>query len=173
MKTRMELQRLEQALSQGSIPRAAREWGGADVIISAKAPDLLAGGGFYPDARFVVTNNSLELSWMFERLRDAFYAESRVDGCSKIEFFGRLANAANRCLRRDPNASAHTLCASVLHEAFAILDEMDEGSFKYLVVAVGNEIADDYVDDAIRSGFLSPEETRAFFASHGVDVGNE
>lgn len=172
MRTTDELRRLEGELSGGPLPRAEREWGGADVIIS-KASPTPSGGGFYPEPRYVVTPHALELSWLFESLRDAFYAESRLDGCSKIEFFGRLANAANRCLVRESDADANLLCAAVLHEAFAILDEMDEGSFQCLGIAIGNEIVDDYVDEAMRSGFLSVEDTLAFFASHGVEVGGE
>ena len=101
---------------------------------------------------------------MFARLRNAFYAEARLDGCSKIEFFGRLANAANRCLHREPAATAQLLCAAVLHEAFAIYDEMEDGGFEYLAVAFGNQIVDDYVDEARRSGFMSVDETMAFFS---------
>lgn len=173
MKTIEELRRLEGMLISPPVPRARREWGGADVVISAVAPPTSRGGGFYPQPRHVVTEHSLEISWMFERARDAFYAEARVDGCSKIELFGRLANAANRCVHREPTASAQLLCAAVLHEAFAIYDEMEDGSFECLAVAVGNQIVDDYVDEALRSGFLSVEETMAFFASHGVELGRE
>ena len=171
MKTVDELRRLEVEIAGGLLGQAEIEWGGADVIISKEL--RVAGGGFYPEPRSVVTSHSLELSWLFESLRDAFYAESRLDGCSKIEFFGCLANAANRCLNRDPATGVNLLCAAVLHEAFAILDEMDEGSFQCLGIAFGNEIADDYVDEAMRSGFLGTEETLAFFASHGVEVGGE
>jgi hypothetical protein len=173
VKTIDELMRLEQVLASTPLPRADREWGGADVVITSVAPRQSEADEFYPGPRYVITEHSRQLSWMFERLRDAFYAESRLDGCSKIEFFGRLANAANRCLHREPLASAELLCAAVLHEAFAIYDEMEEGTFECLAVAVGNEIVDDYVDEAMRSGFLSVEETLAFFASHGVEVGRE
>jgi len=167
-----ELTRLEEKLGSQRIPRAREEWSGADVVICAASPPQES-GGFYPAPRFVVTEHSLELSWLFARLRDAFYAENRLDGCSKIEFFGRLANAANRALRRDATVGARLLGAAVLHEAFAMYDEMEEGSFECLGIAIGNEIADDYVDEALRSGFLSVEDTMAFFASRGVEFGDE
>ncbi len=170
MKTVDGLRRLEEMLSGGTVPCVEREWGGADVVISRRSLPPSNGQDFYSGPRYVITTHSRELSWMFERLRDAFYAESRLDGCSKIEFFGRLANAANRCLNRRPEAGAALLCAAVLHEAYAIYDEMEEGSFECLAVAVGNEIADDYVDEAVRSGFLSVEDTMAFFADHGVEA---
>jgi hypothetical protein len=49
--------------------------------------------------RIVVTPYALELSWLFESLRDAFYADNLLDGQSRIEFFGRRANAVDRCLK--------------------------------------------------------------------------
>lgn len=172
MKTMDELHRLEQVLSAGQIPCAKAEWGGADVVIT-KEPKSATGGGFYPDPRYVVTVHSLELSWLFDALKRAFYAEERLDGCSKIEFFGRLANAANRLLHRTPHPTAHLLCAAVLHEVFAIYEEMEEGRFQCLMVARGNEIADDHVDDALRTGFIGTEDTLAFFRSRGVEVGHD
>jgi hypothetical protein len=89
VKTIVELRRIEEALASVPLPRADREWGGADVVISGEAPPPSGTVNFYPEPRYVVTKHSLELSWLFERLRDAFHAESRLDGCSKIEFFGR------------------------------------------------------------------------------------
>lgn len=172
MKTIDELHRLEQELSKERLPRARRKWGGADVVISIKPPKR-AEEGFYPEPRYVVTNHAFELSWLFEALRDAFYAEARIDSCSKIEFFGRLANAANRFLQRSTNPTAHHLCAAVLHEAFAIYEETEQGTFQCLAIAFGNEIVDDYVDEALRTGFIGTEATLAFFKSRGVEVSHD
>ena len=124
MKTLEEMKRLENLLKEPGLPRATEEWGGADVIITRKTPSKSAGGGFYPEPCYVVTAYSFELSFLFEKLRDAFYAEERIDGCSKIEFFGRLANAANLCIKRSKSLTSHRLYAAVLHEAFAIYEEM-------------------------------------------------
>jgi hypothetical protein len=173
MKTIEELERLEKLLQTSPLPRARKEWGGADVVISRKTPPKQSEKGFYPEPRYVITAYSLELSWLFESLRDAFYAEGRLDSCSKIEFFGRLANAANRCIRRTTALTANILCAAVLHEAFAIYDEMEEGNFQCLAVAIGNEIVDDYVDDALRTGYIGSEATLDFFRSRGVEVKND
>lgn len=172
MKTIDELHRLERELAGNQILRASEEWGGAYVIITKRRPPK-SRGSFRPDARYVVTKYSLELSWVFECLRDAFYAEKRVDGASKFEFFGRLANAANRYLQRSDNPTARCLCAAVLHEAFAIYEEMETGEFRYFAVAIGNEIVDDYVDEALRTGFIGIEDTLDFFMSHGVEVGRD
>lgn len=173
METNKELKRLEKYLEKSPLPRVSSEWGGADVIISGEAPPKQTKGGFYPRSRYVVTSSSFELSWLFERLRDAFYAEKRLDGCSKIEFFGRLANAANRCIQRSTILTAHILCAAVLHEAFAIYDEMEEGKFRCLTVAPGNEIVDDHVGNASRPGYISNDATLDFFRSRGVKVKND
>jgi hypothetical protein len=106
----------------------------------ARKPDSR---GFYSEPRYVVTPFALELSWLFERLRDAFYAEKRLDSCSKYEFFGRLANSANRFLQASTSPTPRLLCGYVLDEAFAIYNEMEEGTFECLLVAIGNQIVDD------------------------------
>lgn len=170
MKIYEELSRLEKVLVGEKIQKAQQEWNGADVVITQNAPQRTE-GGFYPEPRYVISLHSLELSWLFEALRDAFYNDNCIDSCSKIEFFGRLANAANRFMQRSPKCiTAHLLCAAVLHEAFAIYEEIEEGTFQCLLVAIGNEIVDDYVDEALRTGFIGTENTLAFFKSHGVEV---
>ncbi len=174
MRTIDELNRLTQILACPQLPSARHEWGGADVVITPMPPPEESEPGFYPEPRYVLTPYSLELSLLFEKLRDAFYAEERIDGASKIEFFGRLANAANGYRQHATGpTSAHHLCAAVLHEAFAIYDEMEEGSFEGVAIAMGNEIADDYVDEAPRNGFIGIEATLAFFRNRGVEVGND
>jgi hypothetical protein len=170
MNTIDALRQIEAQLANEPLPKAQQAWGGADVVISTRPSPACGAEGFYPEPRRVVTAYAPELSWMFEALRDAFYAEDRLDGQTKIEFFGRLANAANRCLTRSADADARDLCAAVLHEAFAIFDEMEEGSFRSLPLTVGNEIADDYVDEALRTGFIGIEETRKFFSERGVEL---
>lgn len=118
------------------------------MVIAKQPPVAPSLNAFYPEPHSVVTEHALELSWLFEVLRDAFYAENRLDGCSKIEFFGRLANTANRCLSRQPEVDAGALCSAVLGEAFAIYGEMEAGRFERLPLAVGNSIADDSIHDA-------------------------
>lgn len=144
------------------------EWVGADVVITSKQPQIEP-GGFYPDPRFVVTPHAAQLSWLFFQLRDAFLP--LYDGNSKIELFGRLANAALRYQAKSEGPEdQRELCFAVLHESYSILEEMEEGTFKYLSVAFGNEIADDYIEQAERKGFIGVDETRAFFAQMGVDL---
>ena len=91
MKTIEELKRLNELIINKKFEKAKHLWGGADVAVVKEQPKTNP-NGFYPDPFFVVSEKfSLEISWMFEQLRDAFYAENLIDGFSKIEFFGRLA----------------------------------------------------------------------------------
>jgi hypothetical protein len=68
-----------------------QHWGGADVVVTTEQPHYEP-GGFYPEPRTVVTPHAGQLSWLFYQLRDIFF--DLYDGNSKIEMFGRLANAA-------------------------------------------------------------------------------
>ena len=160
---RGKLSNLSSEILAGRFARASQAWGGADVAITAHPPEPSGGDDFYPEPRSVVTKHALELSWLFESLRDIF--SPVLDSASKIEFYGRLANAANRYLAKVAvqSHSAQDLLFAVAHEAFAILDEMDEGEFHFLLVAVGNTIWDDLIEEAERSGYLGPEATRRFF----------
>lgn len=160
-------------LNQKPILRAVRTWGGADVIISSTPPRPPRKDSFRSEPRYVVTPMASEVSWLFERLRDAFYAEDRLDGCSKIEFFGRLANTANRCIAQGHGEDAAALCRAVLHEAFTIYEEMEAGGFKARFIAVAGDIIDDVTLDSERNGYVSNDDTIRFFKDHGLEVADE
>jgi hypothetical protein len=157
-------------LNHPSIPRATRNWGGADVIIKGTAHAASRATAFRGEARQIVTPMAAELSWLFERLRDAFYAEDRLDGCSKIEFFGRLANTANRCIAQGHGEDAAALCRAVLHEAIAIHEEMEAGCFRSLGMSASNEILDDSAGAEQRTGYVSMEATLRFLKARGLEV---
>ena len=165
------LEKLANDLEAPQIKRA-HKWGSADVIISKNRPEITR-GAVYSASRYVITEHALELSWLFEALRDAFNVQSLLDSCSKIKFFGRLANAANRFLFKNTQVTAQTLCGAVLHEAFAIHEELMDGEFEFLEIAVGNEFADDYIDECIKTGFIGIHKTIEFFKSHGVDLSHD
>ena len=168
--TYQQLDDLDAELATGEFPKADNLWSGADVKIVTKQPPPTPHSDFYGDKRIVLTEHAAELSWLFEKLKDAFYSEELIDSCTKIEFFGRLANAAIRALKKNKDITAPLLCAAVLHEAYAIYEEIEGGVFEALPVAIGNEIVDDYIDEAFRSGFIGTEETIAFFRERGVEV---
>jgi|TARA_B100001964_G_scaffold65593_1_gene74694 hypothetical protein len=161
-KTRLSLMCLAERIEKGDYPRNRMNWGGADVGITSKAPKPTE-GGFYPDPRYVVTPFSRELSWLFEEMRDIF--SPFLDGCNKIEFYGRLANMANRYQKRlkGKKENKEDLLLAVLHEAFATLEEMDEGNFQFLMVAAGNTIFDDLIERTESEGYLGVDETQKFF----------
>ena len=145
-----------------------KKWDGADVVITSSQPETSA-GGFYPGQRYVVTPNAPQLSWLFYQLRDVF--SDLYDGTTKIEFWGRLANASlryqNKC---GGNENQRDLLFAVLHEAFAMLDEMEEGNFRHLDIATGNTIADDVIERTERRGFIGVDETKEFFAERGIEL---
>ncbi|MGH8827735.1 MAG: hypothetical protein ACRDVZ_09120 [Jiangellaceae bacterium] len=158
---RAGLQTLDQGVSSGAVGRG-RLWGGAGVRIVRAAPEPSAGSGF-PDPRTVVTRFAYELSWLFSELWTAF--QPVLDYASKIEFFGRLANAADRYQAKAVDGeNVRDLLGAVLHEAYAIADELEEGSFGYLVVAPAGAVYDDFIDEAEREGYMTVEETRRWFA---------
>lgn len=142
--------------------RARHDWGGADVVIAPVSIESATKGGFYPEPRTVVTRFSREVSWLFERLRDLFAGV--LDGESKIEFYGRLANAARNYQRQvNGGEDGKEILRAVLFEAVAMLEEMEEGTFEYLSVAVGNTILADLVHESEKSGYIGVEATKEFF----------
>ena len=143
-----------------------KEWGGANVIITSRQVNR-ASRSFYCELRQVVTGDAKELSWLFCQLRDIFLG--LYDSTSELEFFGRLANTALRyqSISKD-DENQRDLLFAVLHEAFAILDEMESGIFEYFLVSPGNEIVDDFIEQSQRRGFISVEETKKFFALKGI-----
>ena len=145
----------------------SKPWGGADVCIVKKLPKIKS-GGFYPDPRFVVTDHEIELSWLFEQLRDIF---NKIEdyGFWKEELFGRLGNTANRYLTKFPTASAKELLLAVMHEAFSIIEEIQDGDFRSPMVTINNRIYDDLILESERDEFLGVEETLEYFKSKGIE----
>ncbi|MEO6051296.1 MAG: hypothetical protein ABIP78_08195 [Pyrinomonadaceae bacterium] len=151
---------IENQKYRSNTPRA--EWAGADVVITSATKQSTKSAGFYPQPRTVVTPFSKELSWLFSRLRDAF--AGLIDGTSKIEFYGRLANAA-RDYQNAVNGDGNDkdILLAVLYEAVMMLEEMEEGTFDYLTIATGNTILADLVSKSEKSGYIGVEATEDFF----------
>ena len=165
-----KLDELSHLLANPVLPKASRHWSGANVLIaSVPQPDHLR-KSFYPRDREVLTEHALEVSYFFDVLRDAFYEEPRIDHCSKIEFFGRLATAAEACLLEQPDAIAHLVCAAVLREAYAIAQQIDESELDFTILAEGSQIADDRTPPGQRIGYSSIRETIEFFRGSGIQI---
>lgn len=77
-------------------------WGGAGVIVADSTTEV--GGNGWSDPLVAVTEHVAELSWAFERARDAV---AHLDGFGlwKEEFFGRMAEAV---IAAGPDASVRT-----------------------------------------------------------------
>jgi len=107
------------------------------------------------------------LSWLFCQLQDIFL--ELYDRTLELEFFSRLANTALRYQRMSKDdENQRDLLFAVLHEAFAILEEMEEGNFEYFLVSPGNEIVDDFIEQTQRRGFINIEETNRFLAEKRI-----
>ena len=155
-----KLDELAHLLANPVLPKASRHWSGADVLIaSPPQPDHLR-RSLYPRDREILTKHALEVSYILEVLRDPFYEESLINHCSKIEFFGRLASAADACLLEQPDATAHLVCAAILREAYAVAKQMDER----------DQIADNLTFPGQRTGFSSIKETIEFFRERSIQI---
>jgi hypothetical protein len=165
-----KLHELAHLLANPVLPKASRDWSGAEVVIaSAPQADQLR-SPFYPRDREVLTEHALEVSYFFEVLRDHFHEEALIDQSSKIEFFGRLATAAAACLLEQPEATAHLVCAAVLREAYAMAKQVDEDKFAFLMVSERNQITNDRTLPGQRIGYSSIRETIEFFRGSGVQI---
>jgi hypothetical protein len=150
-------------------PVVSPTWGGADVIITTEAPIAETTPSFYPEVRVVVTDHAGELSWLFVQLRDLF--ADVLDSQNKIEFFGRLANAANRHLERNDTTTATSLCLAVTHEAYVIAEQVaTTGGLDSLPAAFGTQVIDDSVTDGERTQPASAATVRAALRDLGVDL---
>lgn len=167
-----KLHELAHLLANPVLPKASYYWSGADVIIaSAPQPDHLR-SSFYPRDCKVLTEHALEVSYFFEVLRDLLCEKALIDHChcSKSEFFRRLATAADACLLEQPDATAHLVCAAVLREAYTMAEQIEEDEFDFLIVAEGNQIADDLTLARQRIGYSSIKETISFFRGRGIHI---
>jgi hypothetical protein len=164
------LDELALLLANPLLLKAARPWSGADVVIRFGPQSDHPWSSFYPKCREIITEHALEVSYFFEAVRDAFYEKALIDSCSKIEFFGRLATAADACLLERSDAPAHLLCAAVLREAYAIDEQIQNGTFEFLLITEGNQLADELVGSRRRTGYSGLQETVEFFRERGVTI---
>jgi hypothetical protein len=164
-----KLHELAHLLANPVLPRAGRYWSGADVVIASAPLHDHIRSSFYPRNCEVLTEHALEVSYFFEVLRDDLYDEALIDQCSKIEFFRRLATAADACLLEQAGATAHLVCAAVLREAYSMAKQMDEGEFAFLIVSERNQVADLTLSGQ-RTGYSSIKDTIDFFRGRGIQI---
>jgi hypothetical protein len=165
-----KLHELARLLANPVLPKASRDWSGADVVIASPPQADHLRSSFYPRDREVLTEHALEVSYFFEVLRDHFYEQALIDQFSRIAFFGRLATAADACLLEQPDATAHLVCAAVLREAYAMAKQIDEQKVDFLIVSEGNRLTDDRTLPGQRTGYSSIKETIEFFSGSGINI---
>lgn len=165
MNIQSNLAKLSTSIVNGQSGKS-KMWQGADVVITTESP-AIAEGGFYPEPRYVVTAHASDLSWLFEQIRNIFM-EIDDYGYLKEEIFGRLGNTAKRFLSKNPDARVRETLLAVMHEAFAITEEIQDGEFTPLMVTSGNQILDDLISESEKGGFLTVEETESYFKNKGI-----
>lgn len=160
---------ISQELDEGKLKRG-QKWGGANLVIVETQDEIQESNGF-KSYRYVVTTHAREVSYILTKLYNAFTEEDLLDYLSKLEFCGRLGNIVNRFLRKNPDASALELCKAMVHEAYAIAEEMDEGEFTILFSDLGVAVYNDIFDELEFSeeDLCGEEDTVKFYKDLGVD----
>jgi len=121
-----KLEKLRTQIKQRQYKRA-EEWEGSDVVICSnpsKSQLLWIGEqnlvirlqDTEPRRRLVVTKYSMELSWLFNELRDIFF--KIFDFVNKYDFYGVLAQAAlDYIYMNEENEDINGLLSTVLSKA--------------------------------------------------------
>jgi hypothetical protein len=66
---------------------------------------------------------------------------------------------------------AHTwFVAAVLREAYAIADQIGAGEFDFLIIAEGNQIADDLTPPGLHIGYSGIKEMIEFFSGLSIRI---
>lgn len=164
-----ELDALTKQVHQGLIgswPEDAARF--ADVAIVPEQPPAQP-AGFYPEDRYVVTQHTEALAWLFRSFVGPF-ADVEGYGFWKEQLFGRLGNAANWYLAANPEATDRELCLAVLCEAYLFADEFswDESCIVDPMIVIDNQVLDDdrWPLDATRPA--NAAQVESFLTTRGV-----
>jgi hypothetical protein len=151
---RARVQALDQAVAAGDYGRDHRLWGGAGLGVVTAKPE----GAYDDSARYVVTPHATSLSWLVRALWVA--CGPLLDSMTKIEFFGRLGNAAHRYqLRAGDNSQERELLVAVVHEAYEIVSDLEHGRFCALPVAPHGVIHDDFCQSTRTTTRLTAQQS--------------
>jgi hypothetical protein len=141
------------------------DWGGADVVIGPLPRPVPTTDGFYPDPDYVATQHHRELSWLFEQLRDLFVPY--IDHIDKYEFYGRLADSANRFITTNGDEVQREVLHAVLHEADSMLVEFS--TFGDLRPLISREIGADPLENLLNNDLHNEEESRITLRNLGLE----
>jgi hypothetical protein len=159
---RARVQALDAAIAAGEIGESRRLWGGAGMAVVTTKPESP-----YAPGKYVVTPYAASLSWLV----GALWASCRplFDSTTKFEFFGRLGNAARRYQQRAGDSeNARDLLGAAVHEAYEILNDIENGRFGALPVAPPGVVHDDLLPDSEHNDALSDPEFEQWFGDRGV-----
>jgi len=131
-KPREELEQICNSIEEKKYVEEAKRdniqgWEGAGVYISKTNKDS--------NKKIVVTSFAGEVGWLFNKLRDVFY---------KYEFFGRMARAALRYQEETHGKEeGQDMLIEIKKEAFKMLEEIENDSFRCLPAAPPSVVASD------------------------------
>jgi hypothetical protein len=138
-----------------------RLWGGAGLGVVTAMPE----GRYDGTVRYVVTPYAASLSWLVRVLWVA--CRPLFDSMTKIEFFGRLGNAASRYQQR-AGARECDLLGAVVHEAYEIVSDIENDRFYALPVAPAGVVHDDLLPESAHEDALSSAEIEQWFTGQGL-----
>lgn len=159
---RAHLHALDRAVAADEMSEDPRLWGGAGLGIVAALPDSTD-----PDVRYVVTPHAAPLSWLVRAIWVA--CRPLLDSMTKIEFFGRLGNAARRYQQRAvKDQNVRDLLGAVMHEAYEIVSDIETGRFHALPVAPTGIVHDDLLPPSAHDDALSDSDFEQWFKDRGL-----
>jgi hypothetical protein len=127
----------------------------ADVLLINKVePDPSAGS--WIERRVVRTEVPQVFIWLFKKFVPVL--SSLPDyGVHKEEIFGRLGNTIHMAESQNPPTTTDEQVASVVQDFWEICQDLVQGDFTSLPVALGADILDDFVSRSLKSDFVSAE----------------
>lgn len=160
---RARLRSLDEAVAAGEARSSVHLWGGAGLGVVTALPDH----PYDESNKYVVTAYAAHLSWLVRALWAA--CRPLLDSMTKLEFFGRLGNAAHRYQERAGDSeNARDLLGAVLHEAYDIVSDIENDRFEALAVAPRGVVHDDLLPAAAHDDALSDAEIEDWFNEHGL-----
>lgn len=178
MDIRGQLSRLKKEVeSYENVPQVEEYWGGAGLYIISSIEDIaniedrktlyyeghtpfFLEMNYYP-RRLLITEHTREISWLFTKIVEIF---SDVDvlapKAARMEFYGSLANIANKYIRSLKITDIKEICFCIIHEANALNDMINDDEFHYLTIAPGGMILDDFDIEENDENFISIEESK-------------
>ena len=178
MDIRHQLSELKKEVeSYENVPKVEEYWRGAELYIIRSIEDIankedrktLYYEGHTPfflemnyySRRLLITEYAKEISWLFTKIVDIFSeVDALTPSAARMEFYGSLANIANKYIRSLKITDLKEICYCIIHEANALNDMINDNEFYYLTIASGGIILDDLDIEENDKNFISIEESK-------------